>query len=98
MRALCTYRPLEDPEGVGADKGGKVGGPVQTVQRKVLAADEGVAGHIARVVSLVAEGECKAEQVEAQRGRTRVDQDEHRNMAGETGTHAPDGNLQATYH
>lgn len=96
MRMLCTYRPLKDPEGVGANEGGEVGGPVQAVQRKVLAANEGVAGHIARIVGFVAEGKGEAEQVEAQRGCTGVDQDEHRNMAGEAGAHAPNGNLHAT--
>ena len=96
MRTLCTYRPLEDPEGVGTDEGRKVGGPVQAVQRKVLAANEGVAGHVACIVGFVAKGEGEAEQVEAQSGGTRIDQDEHRDMAGETGANAPDGNLHAT--
>ena len=90
-----THRPLKDPEGVRANGGGKVGRAVQAVQCKVLAADEGVARHVAGIVGLISKGEGKAEQVESERRRAGVDKNQHRNMASEAGTHAPNRDLRA---
>ncbi len=91
-----THRPLEDPEGVGADSGGKVGGTVQAMQGKVLAPNEGVSSHVTISVGLVAKGKGETEQVETQRRRAGVDQNQHRDMAGETGAHTPNGDLRRT--
>lgn len=91
----ATHRPLEDPKGVGADKGGEVGRAVQTMHGKVLAADEAVAGRVAGRICGVAEGKGKPEQVEAQCGGTGIDQDEHCNVAGKACAHTSNGNLHA---
>ena len=93
-RSREAHRPLEDPEGIGPDGGGKVLGLVQVVQRKEAEPNEGVPIQVARVVLAVAKGESKAEKVESKRRRARINQNEHRNVAGETGAYTPDGDLR----
>ena len=93
-RSREAHRPFEDPEGIGPDGGGKVLGLIHVVHRKEAEPNEGVSVQVARVVLAIAEGKSKAKKVESKRRRTRINQNEHRDVAGETGAYTPDGDLR----
>ena len=69
-RSREAHRPLEDPEGIGPDGGGKVLGLVHVVHRKEAEPNEVVSVQVASIVLAIAKGKSKAEQVESKRRRT----------------------------
>ena len=66
-RGRNAHRPLEDPEGIGPDGGGKVLGLVHVMHGKEAKPDEVVSVQVASVVLAIAKGKSKAEQVEPER-------------------------------
>ena len=71
-RSREAHRPLEDPEGIGPNGGGKVLGLVHVMHRKEAEPDEVVPVQVASVVLAIAKGKSKAEQVEPKRRRARI--------------------------